>query len=73
MDLDGPAPAVLLHRLTIHGQSGDKSVDGGRVPVPAGAPLALGPPLRGGRWKPAGAEERRTGEIPLKGAVVRFP
>jgi murein DD-endopeptidase MepM/ murein hydrolase activator NlpD len=50
IDLDGPAPAVLLHRLTIHGPSGDKSVDGGRAVVPAGAPLVLGPPLRGGRW-----------------------
>jgi murein DD-endopeptidase MepM/ murein hydrolase activator NlpD len=63
VDLDGPAPAVLVHRLTIHGQSGDKSVDGGRAAVPAGSPLVLGPPLRGGRWVaangPSNASEHR--------------
>jgi Peptidase family M23 len=50
LDLDGPAPAVLVHRLTVHGKSGDKSVDGGRAVVRTGAPVVLGPPLRGGRW-----------------------
>jgi hypothetical protein len=48
--VDGPPPAVLRHRLTVHLESGDKSLEGGRTPVRTEAPLALGPPLRGDRW-----------------------
>ncbi|HEX3527595.1 MAG TPA: M23 family metallopeptidase [Thermoanaerobaculia bacterium] len=55
IDLEGPAPATLRHRLTFHFESGDKSVDGGEVAVRTASPVVLGPPLRGGRWVAANA------------------
>jgi len=50
LDAEGAVPKTLSHRLTVHLESGDKSLDGGRVTVRSGAPVVLGPPLRGGRW-----------------------
>ncbi|HEY2739037.1 MAG TPA: M23 family metallopeptidase, partial [Thermoanaerobaculia bacterium] len=50
IDAEGAVPAVLSHRVTFRFESGDKSLDGGRVTVRAVAPVVLGPPLRGGRW-----------------------
>lgn len=54
IDAGGAVPAALSHRLTVHFESGDKSLDGGRVAVRGGKPLVLAPPLRGGRWVAAG-------------------
>jgi len=50
IDAEGAVPAVLSHRVTFRFESGDKSLDGGRVTVRTVAPVVLGPPLRGGRW-----------------------
>ena len=50
LDAEGAVPKALSHRLTVHFESGDKSMDGGRVAVRDGTPVVLGPPLRGGRW-----------------------
>lgn len=45
-----PVPTGLVHRVTIQGETGEKTVEGGRTPVKRAASLALGPPLRGGGW-----------------------
>ncbi len=55
IDAEGAVPAVLSHRVTFRFESGDKSLDGGRVTVRTVAPVVLGPPLRGGRWVAANA------------------
>jgi murein DD-endopeptidase len=52
VDLDegAPVPSELVHRVTIQGETGEKTLEGGRTPVRAGSALVLGPPLRGGGW-----------------------
>lgn len=52
VDLDegAPVPASLIHRVTIQGETGEKTMEGGRTPVKSAAKLVLGPPLRGAGW-----------------------
>lgn len=59
--IDGPAPAALRHRVTVHGETGEKSLEGGRTPVRAGSPPALSPPLRGDRWVAVNGPANGTG------------
>jgi hypothetical protein len=46
-----PAPVSLRHRLVFRTQSGvEETVDGAPVSIGAAAPMAFGPPLKGGMW-----------------------
>jgi murein DD-endopeptidase len=63
--LDGGAvPKALRHRVTVQTGAGDsvrtQSIDGPLVPV-ATAPVAIGPPLRGGPWLAANGPSNRSG------------
>jgi murein DD-endopeptidase len=73
VDLDegAPVPSELVHRVTIQGETGEKTLEGGRTPVRAGSALVLGPPLRGGDWVaavgPSNASGHRRTFITLDG------
>ena len=44
-------PLSLVHRVTFVSAEGRHTVEeGGRVPVPTGRPIVVGPPLRGRNW-----------------------
>ncbi len=46
-----PRPVALRHRLEFETRKGQAQLaDGVRVPVDVAAPIAIGPPLRGGPW-----------------------
>lgn len=75
IDADQKVPETLRHRLTFTTGEADKkserSLEGALIRVRAGAPLVIGPPLRGGEWLagngPGNISGHRRALVPIGG------